>query len=86
MTGDASEALDYGGLMRQLILARNAAAVRRLAAEEGLSAEELAALLREELARQAERGGEDRLGPRYDISTGQYTTLEEWVKRVISGR
>ena len=76
----------YETLMRQMILARNAPAVRRLAEEQGLSREELAEQLREELERQAEHGGEDRLGPRYDISTGEYTTLAEWVERVIGGR
>ena len=76
----------YETLMRQMILARNAPAVRRLAEEQGLSREQLAEALREELERQTEQGGEDRLGPRYDISTGEYTALAEWVERVIGGR
>lgn len=86
MTAEPDDALDPRAMLRQLIIARNAPGVRRLAQGQGLSREELGALLREELERQRERGGEDRLGPRYDILTGEYTTLEDWVKRVVSGR
>ncbi len=83
MPADNGDAIDTRMLLRQMILARNAPAVRRLAEELGLSQDELAATLREELSRQHEHGGEDRLGPRYNVSTGEYTTLEEWVEQVI---
>ena len=86
MTAETDDRPAYEVLMRQLIMARNAPAVRRLAEEEGLSRDELAALLRDELERQREHGGEDRLGPRYDIATGEYVALEDWVERVIRGR
>jgi hypothetical protein len=86
MTAESNDALDPRAALRQLIIARNAPGVRQLAHEQGLSREELAALLREELERQQHRGGEDRLGPRYDVMTGEYTTLEEWVEQVIGGR
>ena len=85
MATEPREDLDVQSLIRQLILARNAAGVRRLAEEAGLSHDELAALLREELAAQMARGGEDRLGQRYDIATGQYSTLEQWGERVLAG-
>jgi len=83
MPADNGDAIDTRMLLRQMILARNAPAVRRLAEELGLSQDELAATLREELARQQEHGGEDRLGPRYNVSTGKYTTLGEWVEQAI---
>jgi len=86
MAADGGEQMDTAVLLRQLVLARNAPGVRRLAEERGLSREELAAFLREELERQQEHGGEDRLGPRYDVMTGEYTTLEEWVDQVIRGK
>ena len=85
MPADNGDAIDTRMLLRQMILARNAPAVRRLAEELGLSQDELAATLRDELARQQEHG-EDRLGPRYNVSTGEYTTLEEWVEQVIRER
>ncbi len=86
MTADSGDAMGFEALLRQMALARNAPAVRRLADDHGLSREELAAFLRQELARQQEEGGSDRLGPRYDVSTGEYSTLAEWVERVVSGR
>ena len=85
MTTDSDGALDVRALIRQLILARNAAGVRRLAEDAGLPRDELEALLREELEAQLAHGGEDRLGQRYDISTGQYSTLEQWVERFLQG-
>ena len=82
---DALE-VDREEALRQLMLARNASAMRRLANDQGMTAEELVAFARDELGRQTQHGGEDRLGPRYDISTGKYSTLEEWVARFFGGR
>jgi len=82
---DAVEA-EQQAMFRPLMLARNAAGVRRLAEELGVPREELEAFVREELERQRQTESEDRLGPRYDISTGTYSTLEEWAARFLSGR
>jgi hypothetical protein len=86
MAADDDGGTDFEVLLRQLVLARNGPAVRALAEEQGLSDEELARLVRGELEQELERGGEDRLGPRYNIQTGQYTTLAEWVEQLLSGR
>jgi hypothetical protein len=74
---------DYKHTLKQLALARNAPAVRKLARDHGLSRAQLEAFLLEVLEEQKRSGREERLGPRYDVSTGKYTTLEEWARRLV---
>jgi len=78
--------VDREEALRQLMLARNASAMRHLADDVGVADEELKAFVLDELERQKEHGGTDRLGPRYDVSTGKYSTLEEWVESFLSSR
>ncbi|MFP4056481.1 MAG: hypothetical protein ACLF0G_06405 [Candidatus Brocadiia bacterium] len=79
----APELDDPKAAIRRLLIARNASAVRRLAEDRGLSDEELARIAREVLAEQQEVNTEDRLGERYDIHTGRYLSLEEFVDHLL---
>ncbi len=67
-------------LLRPLILARNASAVRRMAERYGVENQELADYVRRVLEEEKEAGNPSRLGPRFDIHDGEYSTLEEWVE------
>ncbi|MBM4041392.1 MAG: hypothetical protein FJ290_23060 [Planctomycetes bacterium] len=69
--------------IRRLMLARNATAVREVARRHALSRAELEAILHRILDEQKRVGTEDRLGQRYDIRTGRYLTLEEWVTQLL---
>ena len=73
-------------ILRNLILARNAPATLALARESGMPRAQFEAFLREVVEEQKSSGKEERLGPRYEIATGQYTTLDEWAKRVLKSR
>jgi hypothetical protein len=74
------------GHLRALMLARNASGVRRLAEECGVAREELAAFVRATLEEELRAGILDRLGPRFDIHTSAYSTLEEWVAGFLKAR
>jgi len=74
---------DVEQVVRRLALARNAQGVRATAERAGLSREELAAMLERILDEQKQVGTEDRLGARYDIVSGRYLTLGEWVAEVL---
>jgi len=74
---------DVEQVVRRLALARNAQGVRAAAERAGLSREELAAMLERILDEQKQVGTEDRLGARYDIVSGRYLTLGEWVAEVL---
>jgi len=81
---DRAEAeVDHEAILRRLVVARNAAAVRQVAREQGLPPQRLETTVRKLLEEQKKAGGEDRLGPRYDIQTGRYLTLEEWVEQLL---
>ncbi len=69
--------------IRRLVLARNTAAVREAARRHGLSKADLGAVLHRILDEQRRVGTEDRLGQRYDIRSGRYLTLEEWVAQLL---
>jgi hypothetical protein len=66
------------GHLRTLLLARNASGVRQLAEEFAVPPDELAAFTRTMLEEELRPGIPDRLGPRFDIHTSAYSTLEEW--------
>jgi hypothetical protein len=70
-------------LLRPLVLARNASAARRMAERYGVPPDELAAYLRRVLAEEKQEGNPERLGPRFDIHHGEYSTLEEWVEGFV---
>jgi hypothetical protein len=79
-TGSAD---DRKALLTGFVIARNAAAIRAFAESEGISREQLQATLRQVLAEQKEVGTEIRLGERYDIHTARYSTLGEFVDRLL---
>lgn len=70
-------------LLRPLILARNASAVRRMAERHDVQPDELADYVRRVLEEEKEEGNPERLGPRFDIHDGEYSTLEEWVEGFV---
>jgi len=76
---------EAGGLVRRLMLSRNASGVREAARRHGLSRADLEALVRRILKEQRAVGTEDRIGQRYDIRTGRHLTLEEWAAQLLRG-
>jgi hypothetical protein len=74
---------DRKALLAGFVIARNAAAIRAFAEAEGISREQLQAILRQVLGEQEEVGTEIRLGERYDIHTARYSTLGEFVDRLL---
>ena len=74
---------DRKALFTGFVIARNAAAIRAFAESEGMSREELYGTLRQVLKEQEEVGTEIRLGERYDIHTARYSTLAEFVDRLL---
>jgi hypothetical protein len=81
--GETASTGDRKALLTGFVIARNAAAVRAFAATEGVSREELQTILRQVLEEQQEVGTEIRLGERYDIHTARYSTLGEFVERLL---
>jgi hypothetical protein len=65
--------------LRALVLARNASGVRRLVEQHEVPRGELEPYLRALLEEQVREGTPERIGPRFDIHTAGYSTLEEWV-------
>ncbi|HUT32048.1 MAG TPA: hypothetical protein VNE39_01095 [Planctomycetota bacterium] len=74
---------DAEAMIRRLMLSRNTAAVREVARRHALARADLEAILHAVLDEQRRVGTEDRLGQRYDIHTGRYLTLEEWVAQLL---
>ncbi len=66
-------------VLRPLLQARNAAGLRRLAEQQEVPRDEFEAFLRTLLEEELEEGNPVRVGPRFDIHTGGYITLEEWM-------
>ncbi len=81
------EAVAGGGeverAIRRLMLARNAPAVREVAARAKVAEADLESTVRSILEEQKRVGTEDRLGPRYDIRSGKHLTLEEWAQQLL---
>ena len=73
------------GMIRRLMLSRNTAAVREVARRQAVGKADLRAIVHKVLDEQRRVGTEDRLGQRYDIHTGRYLTLEEWVEQLLRG-
>ncbi len=63
---------------------RNGFALRRLAREWGFSAADLENLLRAALDEYEENADKKRLRQCYDVRTGRYLTLRQWVERFLS--
>jgi hypothetical protein len=63
---------------------RNGIAVRNLAREWGFSKAELESLLRVALSEQDEISDKRRLGHCYDVTSGKYLTLQQWVEQFLS--
>jgi hypothetical protein len=81
--GATGSTVDRKALLTGFVIARNAAAIRAFVAAAGMSREQLQAILRQVLAEQEEVGTEIRLGERYDIHTARYSTLGEFVERLL---
>jgi len=69
--------------LRPLVLARNASGLEALAERCGVSKSELAAYVRGVVDEEVETGNPERLGPRFDIHTGEYVGLEEWAESCL---
>ena len=78
-----AEGAEVERAIRRLMLARNAPAVREVAARAKLAKAELERIVRAILEEQKRVGTEDRLGPRYDIYSGKHLTLEEWAHQLL---
>jgi len=63
---------------------RNGLAVRNLAREWGFSKAELENLLMTALGEYERISDKKRLGQCYDVKTGKYLTLRQWVERFLS--
>lgn len=73
--------------LRQIALEyRNAAAVRNLAREWGFARADLENLLYAGLAEYEELSGKKHLEQAYDIATGKYLTLRQWVDQFLNAR
>jgi hypothetical protein len=80
---DTGSSADRKALLTGFVIARNGAAIRSFADDEGMSREEVQAILREVLAEQEQVGTEIRLGERYDIHTARYSTLGTFIERLL---
>ena len=65
---------------------RNSFAVRKLAGEWGFSKADLENLLMTALDEYEKISDKKRLGQRYDVKTGKYLTLRQWVEQFLSAK
>ena len=63
---------------------RNAVATHRLVKEWGLSRTEVERLFQEALKEHENRPNKIRSDTCYDVATGKYLTLQEWIERFLS--
>jgi len=80
---ESTDTLDVKAFLTGFVIARNAGGIREFAATAGITRERLREVLGEVLAEQEAVGTEIRLGQRYDIHTARYSTLSEFMARVL---
>jgi len=66
-------------LWQMSALYRNAPGTKKLAEQCGLSKRELKEMLETMAKERRKQGNEGNLEPRYDLSTGKYVAVEEWM-------